>query len=84
MEYYKRAVYLDPDLPDALVNLGNTYALLGQYDKAEKAYKKEILFRKNSTNALINLAKIYKMQGKINEALGLFSRAKAINPNIRF
>lgn len=84
LEYYQRAVYLDPDLPNALVNLGNTYALLGQYDKAEEFYKKEILFRKNSTNALVNLGKIYKMQGKINEALGLFSRAKSIDPNVRF
>ncbi|PIW69070.1 MAG: hypothetical protein COW08_09050 [Ignavibacteriales bacterium CG12_big_fil_rev_8_21_14_0_65_30_8] len=84
LEYYKRAVYLDPDLPDALVNLGNTYALLGQYDKAEETYKKEILFRKNSINALVNLGKIYKMQGKINEAIGLFSRAKVIDPSVRF
>ena len=82
--YYKKAVLLNPDLPNALVNLGNTYALLGQFDKAVDSYKKEILFRKNSTRAYINLSKIYKMQGKLNEAFGLLRKAKLIDPRIRF
>jgi len=84
LNYYKKAVLLDPDLPDALVNLGNTYALLGKYDKAEEMYKKEILFRKNSARAYANLGKIYKMQGRFKEAYGLLRKAKLIDPRLRF
>jgi tetratricopeptide (TPR) repeat protein len=82
--YYKKAVLLDPDLPNALINLGNTYALLGQFDKAIESYKKEILFRKNSARAYANLGKIYKMQGKLKEAFGLLRKAKLIDPRISY
>lgn len=82
--YYAKAVELDPDLPDGLINLGNTYALLGNLDKAIDTYKIEILYRRNSVKAYSNLARIYKIQGRQQEADIVLKRAKQIDPAFKF
>jgi len=81
--YFKTAVELNPDLPDALINLGNTYALLGNLDKAVDAYQRELLFRKNSVKAYQNLRRIYEIQGKHKDSEEILKKAKGIGQVIK-
>ena len=82
LKYYSKAVELDPDLPNGLINLGNTYALLGKLDDAVSSYKKELIFRPKSSDAYLNLGKVYELQGNVKEAKIALDNAKLINPNI--
>ncbi|MFC2103407.1 tetratricopeptide repeat protein [Bacteroidota bacterium] len=80
--YYKKAVELNPDITDGLINLGNTYALLGEYEKAVESYKKELLFREESVNAYINLGRVYFLTGDTLSANDAFNKARLINPKL--
>lgn len=82
LEYFKKAVELDPDITNGLINLGNTYAMLGDYEDAIKTYKKELLFRENSVNALMNLGRIYSLMGDTLSANDVFNKARQINPEL--
>jgi tetratricopeptide (TPR) repeat protein len=83
LDYYKKAVELNPDINDGLINLGNTYALLGEYEKAVESYKKELLFREESVNAYINLGKVYFLTGDTLSANDAFNKARLINPELK-
>ena len=48
----------------SLYNLGNTYAQLGQYEKAIETYKKVLLQDKDNLDAKKNLDLLEKMQQK--------------------
>lgn len=84
LDYYKKAVELNPDITDGLINLGNTYALLGEYEKAIESYKKELVFRKESVKAYINLGKIYNLAGDTVSANDALNKARLINPALKF
>jgi len=84
LRYYKQAVELDPDITDGLINLGNTYAMLGEYEKAIDTYNKELVFRNESVKAYINLGKIYTFMGDTVLANDALNKARLINPNLEF
>ncbi|MGB5895177.1 MAG: tetratricopeptide repeat protein [Ignavibacteriaceae bacterium] len=84
LRYYKKAVELNPDITDGLINLGNTYAVLGEYEKAIESYKKELVFRKESVKAYINLARISTFVGDTVSANDALNKARLINPTLEF
>ncbi len=82
LEYYKRAIYLDPDIDNAYLNLGNTYFLLGNYKNAIEQYKIELYYRATSTSALVNLGRVYQKTNNIIEAKKMFKDALKIDPSL--
>ena len=84
LRYYKKAVELNPDITDGLINLGNTYAMLGEYEKAIESYKKELVFREGSVKAYINLVRVYTFTGDTVSANDALNKARLINPALNF
>ncbi len=80
--YFREAVTLDPDIPNGYLNLGNTLTLLGKYEDAVKAYRKEHLFQPKSANALVNLGRVYTLMGKTDEARKALQQALATDPTM--
>jgi len=84
LRYYKKAVELNPDITDGLINLGNTYVVLGEYEKAIESYKKELFFREESVKAYINLGRVYTFVGDTTSANDVLNKARLINPTLEF
>jgi tetratricopeptide (TPR) repeat protein len=82
LPYFEKAVILDPDIPDGLLNLGNTYVLLAKFDQAIISYKKAQLFNPQSSNVLVNIGRVYSHLGQIKEARDAFNQALRISPGL--
>ena len=80
LPYFERAVVLNPDIPDGYLNLGNTYALIGDYEQTITSYKKAHLFNPNSLNPLVNLGRVYSYLGRIEEARAVLNEALELAP----
>ena len=52
----------------AYFNMGVTYYVIGNYEKAEECFTNALKVNKNNTDAELNLAYTYIMLGKTNEA----------------
>ncbi len=77
IKHFKEALRLDENFSEALNNLGNTYAKMGEFDKAIEAYKKAISnpLYKNAALALNNLGMVYYRIAKYDEAIDSFKEA---------
>lgn len=71
---YKEAVKLDPDMAEALVNLGNYYNRAGRLDEAEAQYK-EAIVNGDSSIAHNNLGVVYARTGRYGLAVDEFRAA---------
>lgn len=77
IKHFKEALRIDENFSEALNNLGNTYAKMGEFDKAIDAYKKAISnpLYKNAALALNNLGMVYYRTAKYDEAIDSFKEA---------
>lgn len=57
---------------------GRSYALLGDFDAAEKAFRSILSIDPNSIKALNNLGVLYKLLGRNNDALRVYTEAENI------
>lgn len=79
---FTQAVRLSPKQPIYLNQLGVTYRLLGQFEKAREAYENAIALDANYAKAILNLGVLHDMylsDGK--RALALYIRYLALMPN---
>jgi tetratricopeptide (TPR) repeat protein len=77
---YPNSVYAD----NALLQLGNTYQEIGQYDQSSNALKRLLREHKNSelyNEALIKLGLISYNQGSISTAIDYYKQVFSHNPN---
>ncbi len=58
LPYFKERAILDPDAPNVYVDLGNTFAMLGEFALAKQMYERELYYRPDSKAARFNLDKI--------------------------
>ncbi len=61
--------------------LGKAYLKLGQFDKAELAWRRELAVAPNSEAGLYNLGKLLMQRGEYERALPFFEKANQISPN---
>jgi len=73
-EEYKKAIRKDKKNYLAYFNLGNIYAQRGEYEKAERQYRKALEL-KEDPDVLNNLAYVLNKQGKKEEALLYIKKA---------
>jgi tetratricopeptide (TPR) repeat protein len=79
--YYKKALKLESNFLDALINLGVAYYQLGKYSKAIDAYEKAISLDPHSPSIYNKLGSAYIIHGRFSKALDSFKKATEIEPD---
>jgi len=80
LAYYKQMVDADPSNPKHLVDLGYTYFLKGDSEKAIKEYFAALNLDDNFYNAYLNLGIVYNDEERLDDALLQSQRAVEISP----
>lgn len=79
--FYKKALKINPNNDNALVNLGNYYRIIKKYKKAIKCLKKSYKLNKKNENSFLNLSVCYVEIKKINNAIKNLKKTLKINKN---
>jgi len=80
--HFKKSLETKLD-PSAFNNLGNVYLELGEFEKAEEAYKNALYTRVSRMYSLNNLGAIYQKTGHLDESYIMFKKALEANPNYK-
>ena len=75
IEYYKRAIKINPYYAQAYNNLGIVLQKLNKIDEAIKNYSKAISLKKDFVEALNNLGNVILQLNRPKEALGYLQKA---------
>jgi predicted Zn-dependent protease len=70
----KRALQLDPTVPEARGMLGMALARLGKTDEAAEQMQIAITHNRSLVNARLNLAALYQSSGKTQDALDIYKQ----------
>jgi protein O-mannosyl-transferase len=81
IQYYRRAIGINPNYVSALVNLGNVLRARGEYSEAVGLYKRAISLDPKSPDPWINLGNVYGQEGWAKEAKSAYERAIALKPD---
>lgn len=77
--HYRKALALQPELPLILNNMGYSRYMLGDWDSAEKYYKKAVLNEKYFERAWRNLGLLYVRKGNYEEAVSAFTQVESLH-----
>ena len=78
---FESALKAQPESPDALRELANTYVAAGRLDEAEGSFKRLIRLRPDDWTAYKDLGLFYGNLGRITEAIGNFKRFADLTPD---
>ncbi len=70
--FYRKALTINPKSAKAMINMGYSYYMSGDYEEAERTTIAALKLAKNNEKAQNNLALIYLAQDKAQKALGVF------------
>lgn len=84
IEYYKKAISINPNYFETYHNLGLIYRIKGQSQIAINYYKKAISIQPEDGETYNNLGIAYKEIGDLNNAISYYKKAIVINPNLSF
>lgn len=76
--YYEKALALQPVLPVILNNMGYSRYMLGDWDSAEKFYKKAVLNNRSFERAWRNLGLLYSRKQNYDEAVNAFAQVEEL------
>jgi len=82
IEYYKRAIALDPTIAEVHYNLGMTYANMGMAEEAIAEYNKALVITPNDPEIHNNLGAVYLNKGMLGEAITECQKAITLNPEL--
>lgn len=68
LEFFKKALEINPNMVETMNNLGASFYMVGKYDEAIYWFKKAIDHKKDYSQAYGNLAYAYLQKGEIEEA----------------
>jgi tetratricopeptide (TPR) repeat protein len=80
LEQFQHVLELTPDNARAYSNIGGIHLYLGQYDKAELAFKNSVNIRR-TPEALSNLGTYYFGRGRFPDAAQAFQQSAELNGN---
>lgn len=82
VRWYRKALELKPDYPDALNNLGFSLRSIGKgyLDEANKAYQKALELNANHEQTLEYQGELYLWEGKFTQANENVKRLQKLNP----
>jgi len=78
---FSRAIKLNPDYPDAHVNMGNMLQKQGKLDQAIAAYQRALAIKSDHPDACYNMGNAQAERGKLDEAIASYRRALALRPD---
>jgi serine/threonine protein kinase/tetratricopeptide (TPR) repeat protein len=81
IEWYRKALEIDPNDSHALNYGGYCYLVVGQFDQAIDFFKKNISARPGDANPLDSLADAYFQSGQLDDALEYYEKALQIDPS---
>lgn len=79
-ELYRRSIELDPELANALTNLGNVRFRRGFPEEAEGLYRRALAIDTDQPEAYYNLGFLYYERGDAKAAVPCFARAVETDP----
>jgi Tfp pilus assembly protein PilF len=78
----RRAVAVDPKIPEAWSNLGNEFRNSFRFEEAIECYHKALSLRPNFADAQCNLGvALQETEGDLHPAIAAFEKAIAMDPN---
>lgn len=80
MDYYTKALEIDPNIAETHGSLGIIYTRLNQYDEAIAHYRRAIELDPDLEEALINLGQVYELAGRREEAVTAYRQAIWLHP----
>ncbi len=81
IDYFRKAITLNPDYSGAYFNLGRSLQNAGQVDEAMLNYQKAIQIAPESVQVYNSLGILLHDKGQIEEAITCFQKAIQINPH---
>lgn len=78
--YYQKSLSYDPELCDALNNLGTLLFTNGEYHKAEKYFERAISIDPQYAKGYFNLGVCYEESGELSKALEMYKKAVLVAP----
>jgi tetratricopeptide (TPR) repeat protein len=79
---YRRALDLDRDHVDSLINLGRLSHAEGRLEEAEDLYRRVLAVAHDHVTALFNLAVVLEDRGQLGEALAGYQRVLQLDPQL--
>ena len=80
---YEKALKLDPDLVNALNNLGVINISLTDYASAQHNFEKAIGLRPDYVDAYYNLACLHALKGEVSQSLAHLKKAILLDQSVR-
>ena len=81
IEYFDKAIFLNPNNADYFVNRGNSYYFLKQYDQAIENYTEAIRLSPDYFLPHMNLGSVYDDLGKPEKAIENYNHAIELEPD---
>jgi tetratricopeptide (TPR) repeat protein len=81
IEYYEKALKIDPEFTFAWDNLGVSYRKLNNYDKAIESYEKSLEIDPNGITPLQNIAVVYQYKKEYQKAIESYQKLAEIDIN---
>lgn len=81
IEYYKKAIKIDPNFAFAYDNMGICYRRLEQFDLAIDVYEKSLKIDPNGLMPLQNIAVVYSYKKEYEKAVQSYEKLAKIEPN---
>lgn len=81
LQYFRKAVELDPNFVEARMNLASTILGFRKYDEAEQHFRFVLKLQPKNYDAMLGLGVALRGQRKIDEAEGMYKQAVAIDAN---
>jgi Flp pilus assembly protein TadD len=81
MDYYARALQINPDDPDILYDLGNAFAQRNDWDNAISSYRHALQVTPDQADVLNNLGLALATKKQFADAIACFEAALKLNPD---
>jgi predicted O-linked N-acetylglucosamine transferase (SPINDLY family) len=81
IDYYQKAIHLNPELVEAYNNVGGIYKTNGQLDEALKYYLRALHIKPNVADINNNIGVILQTQQNFKEAIRFFNKALSLEPD---
>jgi len=80
IQEFAKVIELEPNFAPAYNGLGRSYAILNDFDRAEKNFRKVIELSPGIDQGYLNLGLLYELKGEPSKALPLLEKAFSLNP----
>ncbi len=79
---YRRALALQPDCVETLINLGRLYAETGETEAATACFRQAVDLDAGDATAIYNLGVVSQDAGRDDEAIACYRKALALDPGL--